>query len=262
MSLLPAILAATLAGGLLSVCLAALVSVRLGERMNHPSLAFAAGVMLSAACLDILPEALGGFASLAPTEPPGFHARQLFVTLLAGILMFFALERLALWRHAHPGCSRGHGRQPDGRARSAAVLILIGDAFHNFVDGIVIAAAFHTSPALGVTTTLAVIAHEIPQEMGDYAILLSSGLSRRQALGWNLLSALATLPGALLGYFMLSDMQGLVPHALAISAASFLYIALGDLLPRLHEQADRGQRGQLPMLILGIATILVIRLNH
>lgn len=213
------------------------------SRLQPLLLAYSAGTLLAAALLGMLPRA---FAAL-----PGPQAG---LTVLAGFLLLYAIERASVWHHCHDGsCAARRGR---GR------LILIGDAFHNFVDGIVIAAAFHTSPALGVTTTLAVIAHEIPQEMGDYAILLSSGLSRRQALGWNLLSALATLPGALLGYFMLSDMQGLVPHALAISAASFLYIALGDLLPRLHEQADRGQRGQLPMLILGIATILVIRLNH
>ena len=255
MSLLPAILAATLAGGLLSVCLAALVSVRLGERMNHPLLAFAAGVMLSAACLDILPEALGGFASLAPTEPPGFHARQLFVTLLAGILMFFALERLALWRHAHPGCSRGHGRQPDGRARSAAVLILIGDAFHNFVDGVLIAAAFLADPALGWATTAAIVAHELPQELGDFVILLCAGWSRRHALLANALGSLTAVVGGIVGYFFLQAGSVAVPYVLTLAAASFIYIAVADLLPILHRQLEGRFARQAAWLLAGIAII-------
>jgi zinc and cadmium transporter len=212
------------------------------SRLQPLLLAYSAGTLLAAALLGMLPRA---FAAL-----PGPQAG---LTVLAGFLLLYAIERASVWHHCHDGsCAARRGR---GR------LILIGDAFHNFVDGIVIAAAFHTSLRSALPPPSPSSPTRFPRRW-DYAILLSSGLSRRQALGWNLLSALATLPGALLGYFMLSDMQGLVPHALAISAASFLYIALGDLLPRLHEQADRGQRGQLPMLILGIATILVIRLNH
>ena len=259
MSLLPAILAATLAGGLLSVCLAALVSVRLGERMNHPLLAFAAGVMLSAACLDILPEALEGFAGIAPAEPPAFHARQLFITLLAGILMFFGLERLALWRHAHPGCSRGHGRQPDGRARSAAVLILIGDAFHNFVDGVLIAAAFLADPMLGVSTTLAVVIHEIPQELGDFVLLLNAGWSRRKAFVANALSSLTAVGGGLLGYFALAGAEDLLPYVLTIAAASFIYIAVADLLPMLHRQRNSFA---VQSALIGLGVMAVPVLGH
>lgn len=255
MSLLLAILAATLAGGLLSVCLAALVGVRLGERMSHQLLAFAAGVMLSAACLDILPEALEGFAGIAPEEPPGFHARQLFITLLAGILMFFGLERLALWRHAHPGGAHGHERQRDERARSVAPLILIGDAFHNFVDGVLIAAAFLTNPALGFATTAAIITHELPQEIGDFVILLSAGWSRPQALLANALSSLTAVLGGVLGYFFLQAAQFAIPYALTLAAASFIYIAVADLLPILHRQLEGRFACQAAWLLGGIAVI-------
>lgn len=212
-------------------------------RLQPLLLAYSAGTLLAAALLGMLPQAFGAL--------PGPQAGM---TVLVGLIVLYAIERGSAWHHCHDGSCvvrRGRGR-----------LILVGDAFHNFVDGVLIAAAFHTSPALGVSTTLAVIAHEIPQEMGDYAVLLSTGLSRRQALGWNLFSALATLPGAVMGYLLLADARALIPHALALSAASFLYIALGDLLPRLHDQADQGQRGQLPMLLLGMATILAIRIHH
>ncbi|HEX5676327.1 MAG TPA: ZIP family metal transporter, partial [Azonexus sp.] len=173
----------------------------------------------------------------------------------AGLGLMLAIERFSHWHHCHADdCSE---RRQRGR------LILYGDAFHNFVDGIVIAAAFLTSPAVGLAATLAVIAHEVPQEMGDYAVLVDSGLGRWQALGWNLVSALATLPGALLGYFLLAEAQALIPYALALSAASFLYIAFGDLLPRIHAQPDRRQRhGQYLMLVLGMAGIALIRLHH
>lgn len=230
-------------GAMGGAVLIAAVPDRWRQRLLPLLLAYAAGTMLAAALLGMIPNAVRAL--------PDMRAGLM---VLAGLLLFYAIERFSLWHHCHEdGCDRCQRR---GR------LILIGDAFHNFVDGIVIAAACLTTPELGLTTTLAVIAHEVPQEMGDYAVLVSSGLSRWRALGWNLMSALPTLPGALLGYYLLADMQALTPYALAISAASFLYIALGDLLPRLHEQADQGRRGQFPMLVLGIATILLVHAGH
>lgn len=219
----------------------AATSARWRERLLPLLLAYSAGTMLAAALLGMIPRAVKSL--------PGMHAG---LTVLAGLLLFYAIERLSIWHHCHEGgCTQ---RQQRGR------LILVGDSFHNFVDGVVIAGAYLTSPELGYAATLAVIAHEIPQEMGDFAVLVASGLSRWQALGWNLVSALATLPGALLGYYMFAGAQVLVPYALALSAASFLYIALGDLLPRLHENADKGQRGLLPMLLLGVGTIMLVRM--
>jgi len=216
------------------------------ERLLPLLLAYSAGSMLAAAFLGMLPRAYQALPPLAA----GF-------TVLAGLGLMLLIERFSHWHHCHSGdCSE---RKQRGR------LILYGDAFHNFVDGIVIAAAFLTSPAVGIAATLAVIAHEVPQEMGDYAILVSSGLDRWQALGWNLLSASATLPGALLGYWLLDEARAIIPYALALSAASFLYIAFGDLLPRIHQVANRNARSrteQYAMLVLGMATIALIRLHH
>lgn len=212
------------------------------ERLLPLLMAYSAGTLLAAALLGMIPRAVRSL----PDMQGGLMA-------LAGLLLFFALERWLLWHHCHDsGCQV---------RRSSGRLLLVGDGVHNFVDGIVIAAAYLTSPELGWATTFAVIAHEVPQEMGDYAVLVQSGMGRWQALGWNLLSALATLPGALLGYAVLAQAQALVPYLLALSGASFLYIALGDLLPRLHQQGGRST-SSLVMLLLGILTILIIRLNH
>lgn len=225
-------------GGALAI---ALSSAKWRERLLPLLLAYSAGTMLAAALLGMIPRAVKSL--------PDMHGG---LSVLAGLLLFFVLERLLLWHHCHEsGCQV---RRNGGR------LLLVGDAFHNFVDGIVIAAAFLTSPELGWAATLAVIAHEVPQEMGDYAVLVQSGMGRWQALSWNLLSALATLPGALLGYLVLAQAQALVPYLLAFSGASFLYIALGDLLPRLHRENSRSTLALL-MLVLGVLTIVLVRMG-
>lgn len=255
MNELISILAATLAGGLLSVCLAALLAFRMSETLSHQLIAFAAGVMLSAAFLDILPEAQEGFALLAQTDTTGFYANHLFITLLVGILLFFALERLALWRHAHPETTHGHDQSSLQPEQNAAALILIGDAFHNFVDGILIAAAFLTDPALGFGTTVAIIAHEIPQELGDFAILLNAGWRKSTALLANALSSLTAVLGGILGYFFLNASQSAIPYVLTLAAASFIYISVADLLPILHRSLTQKFAHQAAWLLCGIAII-------
>jgi zinc and cadmium transporter len=201
-------------------------------------ISYAAGTLLGAAFLGMLPAAL--------KEAP---AGAVMGTVLGGMVLFFALEKLVLWRHCHDGGCEVHGR--------AGPLILIGDAFHNFVDGVVIAAAFLTSIPLGVATALAVIAHEVPQEVGDFAILLESGYSRGKAFVLNALSSATSLPGALLAYFWLGETRGVVPYILAISAASFIYIATADLIPGLHRQVTpAASLAQLALLLAGIGTIM------
>lgn len=181
--------------------------------------------------------------------------RPILITVLAGIISFFILEKLVLWRHCHESECEVHGQ--------AAPLLLIGDAFHNFVDGVVIAAAFLTSIPLGVATAVAVIAHEIPQEVGDFAILLESGYSRKKALLLNTLSASTTLPGALVAYFWLADAYTLVPYVLAMSAASFIYIATADLVPNLHRLTKPlDSLRQVILLLLGIGTIALLHAGH
>lgn len=201
-------------------------------------ISYATGTLLGAAFLGMIPHAL----EHTPALP-------ILATVLAGIILFFLLEKLVIWRHCHDGECEVHS--------TAGPLILFGDAFHNFVDGVVIAAAFLTSIPLGVATALAVIAHEIPQEIGDFAILLDSGYSRNKAFLYNLLSSIATLPGAVIAYFYLKETKAAVPYILAFSAASFIYIATADLIPLLHKKIGAGASiRQFMLLLAGVGTIL------
>lgn len=213
-------------------------------RLTPYLISYATGTLLGAAFIGMIPASL----EQAPVRP-------VLITVLAGIVTFFILEKLVLWRHCHEIECEVHGQ--------AAPLLLIGDAFHNFVDGVVIAAAFLTSIPLGIATAVAVITHEIPQEVGDFAILLDSGYSRTRALVLNTLSALATLPGALVAYYWLADAHALVPYVLAISAASFIYIATADLVPNLHRRiAPTESARQVLLLLLGIGTIALLHAGH
>ena len=201
---------------------------------------YAVGALLGVSMLAILPEALD---HLAP--------ERVFGTLLVGILIFFVLEKLVLWRHCHTHDCEVH----DG----SVFPVLIGDAFHNFVDGAVIAAAVMTSVPLGVSTALAVAAHEIPQEVGDFAILLHAGYSRRRALLLNVTSGLASAGGALVALFALKLVPVVLPYCLALAAASFLYVAMADLIPGLHRgRTDASSLRQIVLIAAGIATMLVL----
>jgi zinc and cadmium transporter len=203
-------------------------------------ISYATGTLLGAAFLGMIPAALAQAS-----------ARAVASTVLAGIIAFFVLEKVVLWRHCHDGECSVHG-QP-------APLILFGDAFHNFVDGVVIAAAFLTTIPLGVVTSLAVIAHELPQEIGDFGILLDGGYGRGRALLLNGLSSASTLPGAVLAYLWLDEVREAVPYILAFSAASFVYIAMADLVPTLHRQLSvRTSIRQLALLLAGIGTIALL----
>ena len=207
-------------------------------------LSYAIGTLLGAAFLGMIPNALQQNTALAISG-----------TVLAGIVIFFVLEKLIIWRHCHDAECEVHG--------AAGPLILVGDAFHNFVDGFVIAAAFLTSVPLGIAASLAVIAHEIPQEVGDFAILLENGYSKTRALVLNLLSSLTTLPGAVIAYFFLGATREAVPFILALSAASFIYIAIADLVPGLHRQVGlKPVITQLALILTGIGTIAAFRLVH
>jgi zinc and cadmium transporter len=212
------------------------------QRLLPCLLAYATGTLLGAAFLGMLPKGLEQAAPLAITT-----------TVLAGIVGFFLLEKAVIWRHCHDAECESHGHQ-------AGPIILIGDAFHNFVDGVVIAAAFLASPALGLATALAVIAHEVPQELGDFAILLHSGFSKAKALAYNLASSLATLPGVLVGWFWLAEVRQAIPYVLAVSAASFIYIAVADLVPTLHRRSGaRAFASQSLLILAGIGTIAFFR---
>ncbi len=207
-------------------------------------LSYATGTLLGAAFLGMIPNALQQATPIAISG-----------TVLVGIVLFFVLEKIVIWRHCHDTECEVHS--------SAGPLILIGDAFHNFVDGFVIAAAFLTSVPLGIAASLAVIAHEIPQEVGDFAILLENGYSRTRALILNSLSSLTTLPGAVIAYFFLGATREAVPFILALSAASFIYIAIADLVPSLHRQTGlKAALMQFVLMLAGIGTIAIFQLMH
>lgn len=173
-------------------------------------------------------------------------------TVLIGVVLFFILEKLVLWRHCHEEYCEVH--------RTSGPLILIGDALHNFVDGVIIAATFLTSIPLGIATSMAVISHEIPQEVGDFAILLESGYSRVRAFLYNIISSLGALLGALLAYLFFIELHKAIPYIMALSAASFIYIAIADLIPSLHRYT--GLKYSIPQLALMLAGIGTITLFH
>lgn len=249
MSLILWIILFTLIGGILSVLAASLfllIPARYQNQVLPHCVSFALGALLGVAFLDLLPEAIERVGTA------GSHG--LFTTVLAGILGFFTLEKLLLWRHCHSGnCathSEEHFHQPAG------TLIVVGDAIHNFVDGVLIAAAFMTDVNLGIMTGLAVFAHEIPQEVGDFAILLQSGYGRARALFYNLVSSLATLLGGVLAYLSLDTLHEALPYFLALAASSFVYVAVADLIPSLHQRTTASAAFQ--QIILIAAGILVV----
>jgi zinc and cadmium transporter len=249
MSTLAIILIATAAGSLLSLLLAAVVALSARPHWVPILVSYAIGALLGASLLEVLPEAveLGGVGDVAKA-------------LLGGILMFFLLEKLVLWRHCHDEVCEAHGGHDHGHDHGrSALMITVGDTFHNFVDGIIIAGAFLVDFRLGVVTSLAIIAHEIPQEIGDFLILLHSGYSRTKALLVNLLTGVATMVGALLGYFALSMLEGWTPVLLGLAAASMLYVALSDLLPGLHKRAEIASTlQQLALIGLGIGSVVLV----
>ena len=243
------IVAACLLGGLASLLIAALLATRLSTSALGRMVDFAAGAMLAAALVDVLPEAV----SLAR----GQH-EALFATLLAALIGFYLLERAALWRHAHHGLDDA-AHEAALPSPGAAWVVLLGDGVHNFVDGVLIAAAFLADPWLGVTTTLAVVAHEVPQELGDFVLLLSAGWSRRRALLANGASSLASVAGGVVGWLALDGAQGALPYALAVAAASFLYIAVADLMPLLHRRRRiDGFVAQSALLAAGLVCVPLV----
>jgi zinc and cadmium transporter len=252
-STLAAIVLLTAACGALSALVAGGFMLLNAGRRNAllPHLvSFATGALLGAALLALLPHALDAGA--------GTHG--VGIALVAGIIAFFVLEKMVLWRHCHVDACEAHGPTDLHRDRASATLILWGDAFHNLLDGVLIAAAFLTDPHLGVVTTVAVFAHEIPQEVGDLAILLNGGMSRRRALLLTVAVSLTSIAGAIIAWYLLAQALEWLPYALAVAAASFLYVAVADLIPGLHRRVDAPTSVQQVVLItLGI---VVIALTH
>lgn len=221
---------------------------------------YAVGALLGAAFIEVLPHAFEQSDNIQTTA----------ATVLFGILGFFVLEKLVLWRHCHieeceahdphtlpqPKHDNKHGHNDHGRS---GLMILVGDTFHNFVDGVLIAAAFMADTQLGIVTSIAIIAHEVPQEVGDFLILLHSGYSKKKAMLLNVLASAAMVIGGVLAYFTLQVAQALVTPLLALAAASMLYVAVADLIPGLHRRPELAATAQQVLLIgLGVATIWLV----
>lgn len=277
-----AVLLLTAAGGVLSA-LAAALFLTLSEARRAAAiphlLSYATGALLGAALLGLLPEAIHG----AETVHGEAGAHRVGALFLAGILLFFLLEKLVLWRHCHDpahehgfGVDDGHGHSHGHdhahahgpvtdahRARASATLVLVGDTLHNFVDGAVIAVAWLTHPGLGVATAVAVFAHEVPQEVSDLAVLLHGGYSRARALWMNTFSSLAAVAGGLVGVFALDQATTLLPDVIAVAAACLMYVAVADLIPGLHKRVDpRAALTQVVLMGLGLATVALLHPAH
>jgi zinc and cadmium transporter len=271
------IILSTLVSGVLSV-LAAGVFLALPTKQREGVLphlvSFATGALLGAALLALIPHAVIGAGS--------DRVHEVGIALIAGIALFFILEKFLLWRHCHDDhCDthtvgghlqqhdhshdhdHGHNQShDDARRKASGSLVLVGDALHNLLDGVLIAAAFLTDVHLGIVTALAIMAHEIPQEVGNFAVLLNSGVSRGRALGLNLLTSLTAVIGGVVGYFALETAVRILPFALAVAAASLLYVAVADLIPGLHRRVDpRSSIMQVLLISVGIAVITFAERN-
>jgi zinc and cadmium transporter len=247
------ILLATAAGGLVSVLAAASLTTHVLAKIVQSLVSLSAGVLLGTALLNVLPEA---FHSDIPSG-------ELFATLLGGLLFFFLLEKAELYRHSHHHeGDHPHHHHHDGfdaeQAGAGGWSVLLGDSIHNFCDGVIIAAAFLTDVHLGVVTTLAIVAHEIPQEIGDFIVLLNAGFSRARALAFNGLSGLAAVLGGLVGYWAVDGLQRWFPYLLVVAASSFIYVAVADLLPQMQRKlALRETLRQVLWLGAGLALVLI-----
>ncbi|MBA3696139.1 MAG: ZIP family metal transporter [Methylotenera sp.] len=275
------IVIASLLGGVLSVSLAAVFALNVRTTWVPMLVSYAIGAMLGAVFLEILPHAFSVAGSVETVS----------ATLLLGLLLFFVLEKLVIWRHCHgdhcevhaihteENCPAGHVGDTKYKVANpqsslnmhrhshdyaydggrSGMMIMIGDTFHNFIDGILIAAAFMVDVKLGLVTALAIIAHEIPQEVGDFLILLHSGYTKKQAFIFNLVSSFATLIGGLMAYFALQYVQSLIPVILGLAASSLLYVAVADLIPGLHKRTElKATISQVLLIAFGVSTIWIV----
>lgn len=259
------IILVTLLSGVVSVLAAGLFLV-LPTRQREAALphlvSFATGALLGAALLALIPHAVLGAGSE--------RVHEVGIALIAGIALFFVLEKFLLWRHCHDdhcdehtvsddGHHHGHGHShvhEQARRSASGALVLVGDALHNVLDGVLVAAAFITDVHLGLVTAVAIMAHEIPQEVGNFAVLLHSGMSRGRAVALNMLASLSAVIGGVVGFFALEQSLALLPFALAVAAASLLYIAVADLIPGLHRRIDpRSSVTQVLLIGLGVALV-------
>ncbi len=257
MTVLQSILLVTALAGTVSVLIAASFSTTSLSKMLNSMVSVSVGILLSTALLHSLPEAF----SMEGTSP-----QILFATLLAGLLGFFLLEKIALLRHSHhhegDGHDHHHGHDAEEAGRSGW-MILVGDGLHNFVDGVLIAAAFMADYHVGIFTALAIIAHEIPQEIGDYIVLINAGFTRTRALLYNFYCGLSAVVGGILAYFFLEKAHAVMPYLLVIASSSFIYIAVSDLIPQMHRKPHWAESLRQTVLIAcGVGFVVLLSFSH
>ena len=243
------ILTATFLGGVVSVLLAAALSAPLLSLIVRHLVSLSTGVLLGTALLHVLPEAFESHAS----------PHSLFLTLLGGLMFFFLLEKAELYRHGHHHEHDHHHHHHGFDAEQAGrggFSVLVGDSIHNFCDGILIAGAFLVGPEVGVVTATAIIAHEIPQEVGDYIVLVNAGFTKMRALVYNAISGGAAMVGGVLGYVLIEPWQDYLPYLMVVAASSFIYVAVADLIPQLQRRLSwRDTAAQIFWLMAGLVMI-------
>ena len=251
------IILATTVAGILSITAAASLSLTILSRMVDKMVSLSVGVLLATALLHSLPEAF---------TTPDVDIPSLFMVLFAGLLGFFILEKAALLRHSHHHEHDGHGHHHGHDAESAGRsgwVILLGDSLHNFADGILIAAAFLVDPQIGVLTAVAIALHEIPQEVGDFIVLLNAGFTKARALLYNLISSMMAVVGGVLGYFFLDRAESLIPYVIVLASSSFIYIAVSDLIPQMHRRPHWAESLRQTVLIAcGVGFVVLLSLAH
>lgn len=247
--ILEQILLASLLTGALSLLAAAAFSLGLLSRLVPQLVSVSAGLLLATALLHLMPEAL----------ETGLDGHQFGWVFLAGLVGFFALEKLAILRHSHHHEGDGHDHHhghDEHEAGPGGLLILVGDSIHNFADGLMIAAAFLADERLGWLTAVVIATHEVPQEIGDFIVLLNAGYSRRRAIVYNALSGLAAVVGGAFGYFALQLGKAWLPYVITVAAASFVYIALADLVPDMQRQ-KKTQASLVQFALMGLGIVLI-----
>ena len=257
MTALQLIVLVTAGAGLSSVLIAASLSLGVLAKLVDRMVSISVGILLATALLHSLPEAF---------EMPGVDAHVLFGVLLAGLLSFFLLEKVALLRHSHHHEGDGHDHHHGHDAEEAGQsgwMILIGDGLHNFVDGVLIAAAFMVDFEVGMFTAIAIVAHEIPQEIGDFIVLINAGFSRMRALLYNIISGALSVLGGVLGYYFLEKANTAMPSLLVIASSGFIYIAVSDLIPQMHRRSHwQESLRQITLIGCGVGLVVLLSRGH
>ena len=240
-------------GGLTSLFLASVIFKETSQSLINNMVSLAVGTLLTTAFLEIIPHAI---------EEANNNSHDISFMVLIGILIFFTLEKLFIWRHCHgPNCDKHRDCETSSanNINGKGSIVFIGDLFHNFVDGILIASAFLVNINLGLVTALSMLLHCLPQEMSTFSVLLHSGVSKFKAYILNIASSIATLVGALLSFFILSIMQEFIPYVLALAASSMIYIAISDLMPGLHKKTEiKDSIKQISIISLGVILVFFI----